>query len=193
MSESFESSPIRRSDGGQAAACDVARSGAAPAESATSIDSSLQTSRRAALLAVAGVAAGAVVGGCGGDMQAAGMGACASDAAPAGALIVMNGDTLGVGEGMAVPNSEIILTRDAQGFMAVNAKCTHAGCLTAYAAAQMSIVCQCHGSAFNIDGSVKKGPATLPLYRVSLCRRGSDNALVINPNSKVTTLSDRVT
>lgn len=192
MSEPYKSNVNSRIDSNQAVACDAAQPGEGPAGVVASVDSGTQTSRRVALLAVAGAAAGAVVGGCGGDMGG-GMGACASDAAPAGALIVTDGDTLAVGDGRAVPNSDIILTRDAQGFMAVNAKCTHLGCLASYVKAQNGLVCYCHGSAFNPDGSVKNGPATVPLTRVSVCRRGSDNALVINPNSKVTTLSDRVT
>jgi glycine/D-amino acid oxidase-like deaminating enzyme/nitrite reductase/ring-hydroxylating ferredoxin subunit len=48
---------------------------------------------------------------------------------------------------------------------AVSLRCTHLGCLVRFNAAERSWDCPCHGSRFDIDGSVLEGPATRPLER----------------------------
>ena len=45
----------------------------------------------------------------------------------------------------------------------VSLRCTHLGCLVKFNAAERSWDCPCHGSRFDIDGSVLEGPATRPL------------------------------
>lgn len=47
--------------------------------------------------------------------------------------------------------------------VAVSAICTHAGCSMNFDSAQAQIVCPCHGSVFNEQGSVVNGPARRPL------------------------------
>ncbi|MDJ0733615.1 MAG: ubiquinol-cytochrome c reductase iron-sulfur subunit [Nostocaceae cyanobacterium] len=53
---------------------------------------------------------------------------------------------------------------------AVNPTCTHAGCTVAWKAADKKFACPCHGSEYEIDGQVKKGPAKKPLtaYQVKI-------------------------
>jgi glycine/D-amino acid oxidase-like deaminating enzyme/nitrite reductase/ring-hydroxylating ferredoxin subunit len=46
---------------------------------------------------------------------------------------------------------------------AVSLRCTHLGCLLRFNAAERSWDCPCHGSRFDIDGSVLEGPATRAL------------------------------
>ena len=43
----------------------------------------------------------------------------------------------------------------------LDAKCTHLGC--AVVAKNGGIECPCHGSKFNLDGTVATGPAKAPL------------------------------
>ena len=56
--------------------------------------------------------------------------------------------------------------RDAEGTAhGVSLRCTHLGCLVHFNAAERSWDCPCHGSRFDVDGSVLAGPATEPLER----------------------------
>jgi glycine/D-amino acid oxidase-like deaminating enzyme/nitrite reductase/ring-hydroxylating ferredoxin subunit len=56
--------------------------------------------------------------------------------------------------------------RDADGTVyAVSLRCTHLGCILRFNSAERSWDCPCHGSRFDIDGSVLEGPATRPLER----------------------------
>jgi glycine/D-amino acid oxidase-like deaminating enzyme/nitrite reductase/ring-hydroxylating ferredoxin subunit len=56
--------------------------------------------------------------------------------------------------------------RDTDGTVhAVSLRCTHQGCLLRFNAAERSWDCPCHGSRFDVDGSVLEGPAVTPLER----------------------------
>lgn len=58
--------------------------------------------------------------------------------------------------------------RDEAGALhAVNARCTHLGCLVAFNNAERSWDCPCHGSRFDVDGAVLQGPAVRPLPAVT--------------------------
>jgi cytochrome b6-f complex iron-sulfur subunit len=61
------------------------------------------------------------------------------------------------------PKAGIYLVRDVEGFYALNATCTHLGCLTAWDPELNQIACPCHGSKFNRDGVKVAGPAPKPL------------------------------
>jgi Rieske Fe-S protein len=66
-----------------------------------------------------------------------------------------------VGSGVIV--GDIVLTQPSAGvFKGFSAVCTHAGCSVAKIA-NGTIDCPCHGSKFNLDGTVAKGPASRPL------------------------------
>jgi glycine/D-amino acid oxidase-like deaminating enzyme/nitrite reductase/ring-hydroxylating ferredoxin subunit len=54
--------------------------------------------------------------------------------------------------------------READGMVhAVSLRCTHLGCLLRFNSAERSWDCPCHGSRFDVDGSVLEGPAVRPL------------------------------
>jgi cytochrome b6-f complex iron-sulfur subunit len=73
-----------------------------------------------------------------------------------------------IGMLLALPDQKLFVVRDARGFYALSAVCTHLGCLTRYEADQQRIFCPCHGSRFGTDGEVTVGPAVKPLPRLLL-------------------------
>ncbi|BBZ18164.1 QcrA and Rieske domain-containing protein [Mycolicibacterium gadium] len=66
-----------------------------------------------------------------------------------------------VGSGLIV--GDVVVTQAAAGdFKGFSSTCTHAGC-TVNEVVDGTINCPCHGSKFNLDGSVAAGPPTKPL------------------------------
>jgi len=59
-------------------------------------------------------------------------------------------------------------------YEALSAKCTHLGCTVSFEDTQDKFYCNCHGSEFNIDGTVLKGPAQLPLQQYEVSISGSE-------------------
>lgn len=163
--------------------------------------------RRAALRGLAALGtgcAGADRGGAPGDtsgpLDAGGCTAPSSGSAVGYCLVerlvvrVGGGALLLVGESMLAvvdDTTAVLVARDADGFYARSAVCTHACCVVALCgdeacatldatsdpcvtvgpAAGDRVLCPCHGSVFRVsDGAALTGPATVPLpaYAVSL-------------------------
>ena len=61
------------------------------------------------------------------------------------------------------PTYLIVEGSDALGSFAINAICTHLGCVVPWNAAAGKFICPCHGSQYDANGSVVRGPAPLPL------------------------------
>jgi cytochrome b6-f complex iron-sulfur subunit len=61
------------------------------------------------------------------------------------------------------PAAAIYVVREASGFYALSAICTHLGCMTAWKPELNIIACPCHGSKFRKDGVKVAGPAPRPL------------------------------
>ncbi len=57
----------------------------------------------------------------------------------------------------------IFVVHAPEGFYALQATCTHLGCLTAWNPELNLIACPCHGSKFRRDGTKIEGPAPRPL------------------------------
>lgn len=71
-------------------------------------------------------------------------------------------EDLEVGEGavMEMGGEQVAVARDAEGTLhAVSAICTHLGCELGWNAAMQTWDCGCHGSCFDLDGAVLRGPA----------------------------------
>ena len=60
-------------------------------------------------------------------------------------------------------DARIFVVHGDEGFFALNAVCTHLGCLTAWKPEIDTIACPCHGSKFSRQGAKKEGPAPKPL------------------------------
>jgi Rieske Fe-S protein len=94
--------------------------------------------------------------------------------APAAKVITKTTD-VPVGSGVIV--DEIVVTQPTAGvFKGFSATCTHKGC-TVDKVADGTIDCPCHGSKFNLDGSVAKGPADKPLEAQAVTVQGDSIVL----------------
>jgi Rieske Fe-S protein len=94
--------------------------------------------------------------------------------APAANAIAKTAD-VPVGSGVIV--GEVVVTQPSAGqFKGFSAKCTHAGC-TVNKVADGTIDCPCHGSKFNLDGTVANGPATKPLEAQAVTVQGDSIVL----------------
>jgi Rieske Fe-S protein len=67
-------------------------------------------------------------------------------------------------EGLKAP---VIVFRQEGGVSVFSAKCTHLGCTVAVDKSG-TYSCPCHGSQFNYDGTVKKGPARKSLATLAV-------------------------
>jgi len=83
-----------------------------------------------------------------------------------------------------IPARRIFVLREDTRFRAVSAVCTHLGCTVHWSGEDVEWKCPCHGSVFNAEGGVVKGPAARPLpwYGVSL---SPDGRLLVDQNQIV--------
>jgi Rieske Fe-S protein len=56
--------------------------------------------------------------------------------------------------------------------------CSHLGCSVAFNAAGKTFDCPCHGSMFNLDGTVKHPPAAFPLSNLTWKATGPDELTI---------------
>lgn len=61
-----------------------------------------------------------------------------------------------------------VLVKEGGKLTALSSVCTHRGCRVQFNATERTLDCPCHGSRFQLDGSVLEGPAPQPLPSVSL-------------------------
>jgi cytochrome b6-f complex iron-sulfur subunit len=96
-------------------------------------------------------------------------------------------ESLGEGEPFVPRGRSVALFRDAAGVYAISTICTHLGCVVKVDAEGFH--CPCHGSEFNPDGSVMKGPAPkgLPWLAVKTSGEGEytiDEGSVVAPETR---------
>ena len=108
------------------------------------------------------------------------------DSAVIGQVPAGTPDELGVGELRVIPGTAGAIARDAGGIYAMSLICTHANCdMTKNGSVSSSeIDCACHGSRFDANGAVLRGPARQPLehYAVTLDDTGQ---LIVDGNRVV--------
>lgn len=86
-------------------------------------------------------------------------------------------DRVPLGGGVVLAKDKVVVTRPAaDDVRAFSAVCTHQGC-TVDAVADGTIDCPCHGSKFNLDGTVAKGPADKPLEAENVTVQGDSIVL----------------
>lgn len=73
----------------------------------------------------------------------------------------------------------LIVRESVDSYYALSMLCTHAACFVDAPSQQGIMMCPCHGSEFNMQGQVLRGPALSPLHRYDL---------VYDPNTQQVTL-----
>lgn len=90
-------------------------------------------------------------------------------------------DTLADGEPFVPPGRSIAVFREAGQVYAISTVCTHLGCIVK--AAADGFACPCHGSQFEADGTVRRGPAPRALDWLEVTV--SAGAIVVNEGATV--------
>jgi cytochrome b6-f complex iron-sulfur subunit len=90
-------------------------------------------------------------------------------------------ENLAAGEAFIPPGRNVAVFRDEEGVHAISTVCTHLGCIVK--ANPNGFECPCHGSGFQRDGTVVKGPAPKPLPWLKVTKSGS--GFTIDEESKV--------
>lgn len=69
-------------------------------------------------------------------------------------------------ESTGIPTGVFVVNKGNNAFDAFDFHCTHLQCpIAAVPGSPAYFACPCHGSQFNLDGSVKQGPAPVPLLK----------------------------
>lgn len=66
----------------------------------------------------------------------------------------------------------VAVIRSGDEIYALSLVCTHLGCTVGVT--PKDFVCPCHGSVFDREGKVLKGPAEKPLHRLEVSRKGDE-------------------
>lgn len=111
----------------------------------------------------------------------------AVSASPAKKFSVSLPDTLPEGEAYIPAGRNVAVFRDGEGVFAISTVCTHLGCIVK--ASANGFDCPCHGSGFEKDGTVRKGPAPKPLPWLKVSASGGkitiDEEVKVNTGTKV--------
>jgi cytochrome b6-f complex iron-sulfur subunit len=134
-----------------------------------------------------GGAAGTSSGGAAGAPTAAGTGGSAGAGQGAGGTTTLGPrDVLAGGLSrfavgtIVVVGQNVAVGRDVNGLYALTIICTHQGCQVAPggAGAALRLICPCHGSQFDANGAVVRGPASRPLVHYAVEVDAAGNVIV---------------
>ncbi|MFQ5637499.1 MAG: ubiquinol-cytochrome c reductase iron-sulfur subunit [bacterium] len=81
-----------------------------------------------------------------------------------------------------IPEKNVFVLRDREGFRALSAVCTHLGCIVSEV--DWGFTCPCHGSRFDKQGNVIGGPAPKALEWLKI-GMSPDGQLTVDMNKKV--------
>jgi cytochrome b6-f complex iron-sulfur subunit len=97
-----------------------------------------------------------------------------------------NVTALPLGVLMVVPGQPVIIGRDAGGLYAMTITCTHQGCDVEPSGngSSATVRCPCHGSQFDRNGAVVRGPASSALTHFAVSVDASGN-ITIHGGTKV--------
>jgi Rieske Fe-S protein len=97
-----------------------------------------------------------------------------------GDLAAGNASGIAVGTLNAIPGKTVAIGRDSTGLYAITLVCTHQGCTAAPAGATgaRQVNCPCHGSQFDSNGAVIRGPAASPLVHFAVTVDAAGNVVV---------------
>jgi cytochrome b6-f complex iron-sulfur subunit len=70
------------------------------------------------------------------------------------------------------PTYLIVEGEGAIGVIGLNAICTHLGCVVPWNSGENKFICPCHGSQYDPEGAVVRGPAPLPLALAHVAVQG---------------------
>jgi len=84
-----------------------------------------------------------------------------------------------VGSRTVLPNIPALLIHTESGFTALSLLCTHLGCTVEQK--MDGFICPCHGSQYNKNGSVLRGPAQEPLRNLRI-EQTSTGQLILHTN-----------
>jgi Rieske Fe-S protein len=118
----------------------------------------------------------------GGAMASVALACSSSSASPEsfGDVSAGNASALDVGSIEIVPGVSACVARDVSGIYAMTLICTHEGCdiATDGTVSASGIECGCHGSEFDLNGDVVRGPATAPLEHFGVSGDAEGNLTV---------------
>jgi nitrite reductase/ring-hydroxylating ferredoxin subunit len=121
--------------------------------------------------------------------------ACGStpmDSPAMGLIAAGNISAVAVGSLTPIAGQPLVLGRDAGGLYSMSTLCTHQGCniLTMGSVSASGLACNCHGSTYDANGTVTRGPARAPLdhYKVDLASDGSitiEGGVIVAQNARI--------
>lgn len=85
-------------------------------------------------------------------------------------LLEVDMNAIPLGGALVYKQSRVAIVRREKDVYALSLVCTHLGCTVNVTAE--NLVCPCHGSVFDREGKVLKGPSDKPLQRLTTEQRG---------------------